>query len=219
MKNFNVLIILVVLACLGCSAPKQLRQEILVEAKPLNDRHRLIIGMSNYIDVKVYGSNEKPSSIELEEGRGTVNCKNGTCVVHVKERGLIHLIVEVAGTRHRIPFQAVPIPKQNIIPGLNLTNKNVFSPGAFKAYAGLKAPIVNMDIDAYCKVISFALHRFSEKDGFSQAQNKGGKYEEQARALVMKAEVGDWYIYRDIKCQCPGDETPRTLNELSIEIK
>jgi hypothetical protein len=51
------------------------------------------------------------------------------------------------------------------------------------------------------------------------AQNPGGKFGGDAKAIINKARPGDVYLIDGIKCSCPGDPAPRDLGSMSFRIK
>ena len=94
----------------------------------------------------------------------------------------------------------------------------------FHAQYGIGAPIINFDINANCKVISFSMTQIKKDGSQKTVENEGGRFGEKALELQKRAESGDIYLFENIKSQCPGDrfiddKLGRRLNDLIIRIE
>ncbi len=89
----------------------------------------------------------------------------------------------------------------------------------FKIQRGIIVPVENFDIDANYKVISYRLQIVRGQDLIGEVFNTGGKFEEKARGLILKAESGDRIIVDEIMILTPGSKMKIELDEIDIVIK
>lgn len=89
----------------------------------------------------------------------------------------------------------------------------------FKIQRGVIAPVENFDIDANYKVISYRLHIIRGNDLVGEAFNKGGKFEDKTKNLILLAERGDRIIVDEIKILTPGSRLKMELDEIDIVLK
>lgn len=70
-----------------------------------------------------------------------------------------------------------------------------------------------------CAIQSFTLTR--KRKGafdFSSVEHDGGKFNAQALKLIQTAQIGDEFIFENIKGRCPGDTAGQTLFEMKFTL-
>lgn len=87
-----------------------------------------------------------------------------------------------------------------------------------KAQLGVSAIVMNLDIDAHCKVMGFEMIRITADGQAFTIFNLGGHFSEEALDLISKTKSGDTYIFRKVKCRCPGTKT-MDLSDGSIDVE
>lgn len=91
--------------------------------------------------------------------------------------------------------------------------------GEFRAQRGISVPVENFDIDANYKVISYRLQIVREKELIREVVNMGGRFEEKAKKIILKAKSGDRIIVDEIKIVTPGSKVTIELDDIDIMVK
>lgn len=89
----------------------------------------------------------------------------------------------------------------------------------FKAQLGIIASIECCGFDAKCRVLGFQVLRINNRNQTERAINQGGKFTGKTKEIIMKAKLGDLFIFRQIKYQCPGSKKPQRLDDMIFEIQ
>lgn len=88
----------------------------------------------------------------------------------------------------------------------------------FKAHQGIIPLLEQFDFNARCNIVEFELVRVPKNDDVRVVNNKGGKYESEAKRLVDAAQIGDVFYFNRVKVKCPGDDHSRILNGMIFNI-
>jgi hypothetical protein len=91
--------------------------------------------------------------------------------------------------------------------------------GEFKAQGGVGAFLDNFDFDAKCSIQGYNLVYVAKRQDPVEAVNRGGRYTDKSKRLVMKAKPGDIYYFDNVKARCPGDKVGRPINSMVFKIK
>ena len=69
----------------------------------------------------------------------------------------------------------------------------------------------DFDFEAQCVTTNYTLTRVDGKGRREKTEIKGSRYSDEAKAVISKATTGDIFIYNEIGCKCPGDDSKREL--------
>ncbi|MFM9950901.1 MAG: GldM family protein [Saprospiraceae bacterium] len=67
--------------------------------------------------------------------------------------------------------------------------------------------------------MEFQTIRIGANNEIERAVNKGARFDQQTRKIILKAESGDIFIFRQIKYKCPGSRHPQRLDDMIFEIE
>ncbi|MFK8100989.1 MAG: GldM family protein [Saprospiraceae bacterium] len=181
------------------------------------------IGVENPISVAVAGANSNDVKVS---GQGvSVKGSRGKYVVTAtkptgnKSFAKINVAAPGLGTKG-FDFRVKRIP--NPIPVLGAgPNKSggAMGNGEFKAQGGLATILENFDFNAKCAVQGYELTRVAKRQDPVSAANRGARYNDKAKRLVMAAKPGDTYYFDNVKSKCPGDPAGRKLSSIVFVIK
>lgn len=157
-----------------------------------------------------YDSEKEP--IEIVEGKGYF-------IINPDSIGIVEIHVTVGDTVETKILRVKPIEAVGRL-GIHKANSDTkIGVGEFKAQMGIIANIECCGFDAKCSVFGFQIIRISNRNQVERIINKGGRFEEETREIIMKAESGDIYIFRQIKYKCPGSEKSQRLDDMIFEIE
>ncbi|HOY08285.1 MAG TPA: GldM family protein [Saprospiraceae bacterium] len=193
------------------------RQEAPVFAIGLEKMNVLYAGVDNPLSIVVQGVPDEQVRIETQ---GISLQKQGEHLYNARITTMGSAAIIVSGgdlppTNFTFRTKAFPDP------GVYLGSKSggKMGVGEFRAQYGIYAPILNMDIDANCEMISYQLTRISGTNDPVTRQNIGARYNPEVYKLVEQVTSGDTYIFEDIKVRCPGDVHSRQLGSMVFKIK
>lgn len=159
---------------------------------------------------QVYNSKKVP--IEIVEG-------NGYFVIRPDTIGTVEMNITIGDTIEIKTLRVRPIEAVGRLSMYGANTDEKIGVGEFKAQRGIMAVVECCGFDARCSVLEFQTIRISNQNQVERRINKGGRFEEATREVVLKAESGDIYIFRQIKYKCPGSEKPQRLDDMIFEIK
>jgi GldM C-terminal domain len=159
---------------------------------------------------QVYNSEKVP--IEIVEGRGYFIIRPDTI-------GIVELNITIGDTIERKTLRVKPIEAVGRLGRYGANTDEKITVGAFKAQMGIIANIECCGFDARCQVLGYQVLRISDRNQTDRTINKGARFEENTRKIIMKAESGDIYIFRQIKYKCPGSENSQRLDDMIFEIQ
>jgi hypothetical protein len=160
---------------------------------------------------QVYNSEKVPIEIAV--------C-NGYFIIRPDTIGIVELNITIGDTIETKTLRVKPMEAVGRLGGKYGANTNgKIGVGEFKAQMGIIAQIECCGFDAKCNVLGFQTIRISNRNQVERRINKGGRFEEETREIIMKAESGDIYIFRQIKYKCPGSEKPQRLDDMIFEIE
>ena len=160
--------------------------------------------------IQIYDSEEQP--IEIQK-------RGNYFVIHPDTIGIVEIKIELKDTIEikRIRVKAIEATGKL---GRHRANTNEsIKKGEFKAQQGIAAIIEGYDIDASCKIYGYQILRISKRNEVERKINKGARFKEESKLLINKAESGDLYIFREIKCRCPGSDKIERLLDMIFEIE
>jgi len=200
---------------------KPLKSMISIENQHLvlkyDNPFRIVVQQTEPVSIKqlnatIQVNNSEKVPIEIVE-------KNGFFIIRPDTIGMVEISITIGDTietRNIIvkPLEAVG---QFGIHGANSDKK--IGIGEFKSQLGVAANIECCDIDGKCTVLGFQMLRIGKRNIVERTVNKGAKFEEPAIEIIMKAESGDIFIFRQIEYTCYGSGEPQRLDDMIFEIK
>jgi hypothetical protein len=138
-------------------------------------------------------------------------------MVNVDKPGEAKITISGEGVSQSFPFRVKRIPD----PVARLSKKagGTMGNGEFKAQGGVGAFLDNFDFDAKCSIQGYNLVYVAKRQDPVEAVNRGGRYTDKSKRLVMKAKPGDIYYFDNVKARCPGDKVGRPINSMVFKIK
>jgi hypothetical protein len=161
-----------------------------------------------YLDI--YDTGRQPLAITGEDGFFRVIPKStGELVIEVE------LLDTIESFRFFVkPLEAVGrYGMANGIDGKPM-NKNVF-----RAQRGIYARVEGYDVCATCKVLGYEIILVRPGENATVAINERGDFSPENRQLIRRAEVGDRYLFRNVRYRCPGAQMDQRLPDMSFEIE
>jgi len=181
------------------------------------------IGVDNPIEVSAAGVASSEVKVSMGgSGGGTVkpDGKGGYTVrvtTPTKKGEYANINVSATGLSDKKQFRVKRIP--NPVPKLSRSRGGAMPSGEFKAQLAVYPELEGFDFDAKCNIAGFRLVRVAKRQDAEIAENRGGKFNGQASALMKKAKPSDKYFFENIKCKCPGDKAPRDLGQMVFNIR
>lgn len=193
------------------------RQEAPAFAISLEKMNVLYAGVDNPLSIVVHGVPDEQVRIETQ-GISLQKQRGHLYNARTSATGSGAIIVsggDLPSTTFTFRIKTFPDP------GVYLGSKTggKMGVGEFRAQHGIYAPILNMDIDANCEMISYQLIRISGKEDPVTIDNTGPRFGPAAQNLVDRAIPGDIYVFEDIRVMCPGDMASRHMGSMVFKIK
>lgn len=157
-----------------------------------------------------YDSEKKPIEIIGEKGYFFINPDS---------IGIVEINIKIADTVETKTLRVRPIQAVGKFGRHTANSDTKIDVGEFKSQIGLVATVEFCGFDAKCNVFGFQVIRISNLNQVERINNKGGRFEEHTREILMKAKSKDIYIFRKIKYKCPGSEGYQRLDDMIFEIK
>lgn len=178
-------------------------------------------GVDNPIEVTAAGVSSNQINVSFD-GPGTIKRNSdGTYTVNLATSarpGTSGTVVVSAGgggtTKKVFRIKSIPDPT----PRLGNIKENNVGNGEFKAQLGIGAFLDNFDFDAKCDIAGFNVIRSARGEDLMEALNPGSRFGGEAARLISLAKPGNYYIFQNIRCKCPGDEANRKLGDISVKI-
>ena len=157
-------------------------------------------------------------STDNGEVKSKGNCKY---IFHPHEVGVasifIHRVeqgdtIQIKERKYRI--KPWPIPDAS----LSGNGSGKMGYGEFKAQQGVSAPSVGFDINARFPIKSFRMQIIKRDGSILSVQNQGGRFEIEAKNLILNIERGDKVLFDKIKILMPGVKVEVNLEDLFFEI-
>jgi hypothetical protein len=159
---------------------------------------------------QAYNSTKVP--IEIVEGAGDFIIRPDTI-------GIVEINITIGDTVETKTLIVKPLEAVGRLGVYGANTDEKISIGAFKAQMGIIARVECCGFDAKCTVLGFQMLRISNRNQVERAVNKGGRFEEHAVKIIMKAGSGDIFIFRQIKYRCPASEKSQRLDDMIFEIE
>jgi len=180
------------------------------------------IGVDNPVAVTAAGVASNQIKVSMSgAGGGVIKPSNGNYVVNVKKptkKGEFAKInVSAPGLTESRDFRVKRIPDP--VPMLSKSRGGAMGSGEFKLQPGVFPVLEGFDFDAKCDIAGFRLVRVPKRQDPQVAENRGGRFSADAKALVGKAKPSDKFFFENIKCKCPGDPAPRDLGGMVFNIR
>ncbi len=178
-------------------------------------------GVVNPIEVSAAGTSTNLLNVSFD-GPGTISRANdGTYSLSLansaKPGTTANLIVSASGAqlaKKVFRIKAIPDPTPRFGSGANKMGN-----GEFKAQAGIQALLENFDFDAKCDIAGFLVTRQSKGEDLMESPNQGARLSGEAARIISLAKPGNFYMFSNIRCKCPGDEVNRKLADVVVQIQ
>jgi hypothetical protein len=178
---------------------------------------RIVVQQSEPVSIKqlnatIQAYNSAKVPIEIALG-------SGYFIIRPDTIGIVELNITIGDTIETKTLRVRPMEAVGRLGRHGANTDKKIGIGEFKAQMGIIANVECCGFDAKCQVLGYQILRISNRNQSDRTVNKGGRFEENTRKLVMKAESGDIYIFRQIKYKCPGSENPQRLEDMIFEIE
>ena len=173
------------------------------------------IGVDNPLTVAVAGVPNSQLTVTGENIQLT-DKGNGSYIARCNKPGNTIIVVTGPDFEKRIPFRVRRIPDP--LARVGTQTGGFMSKGTFKAQSGLSAYIAQFEFADSCEIIHFHVVRLTSSKEINTAKNIGAVYSGEAKKFINEAESGDTYFFENVRVQCPGDKSHRTLNSIMIRI-
>lgn len=175
------------------------------------------IGVENPVTVSASGVSSNDVRVSFD-GPISGSGRGSSWTVTASRPGEANIRVSAGGqSLGSFPFRVKRIPN----PEARLSGKNggTMGTGEFKAQGGVGAFLDNFDFEATCQVAGFTIVHVPKRQDAVPVNNRGPRYNEQARAIVNRASPGDVYYFDNVRAKCPGDEATRKINSMVFKIQ
>jgi hypothetical protein len=115
---------------------------------------------------------------------------------------------------YEVRMKRIPDP----VAKLGIENSGKASVGGFKAQGGIGAWLENFDFDTRCAIESYSMTRIAADGTQEIVENLGSKFNKSAIELQQKAQLGDIYLFENMRLRCSGDNASRSINSLIFRI-
>ncbi len=159
---------------------------------------------------QVYNSGKVP--IKIVEGEGYFIIRPDTI-------GIVEINITIGDTIVMKTLRVKPIDAVGRLGKYQANTDEKISVGEFKAQMGVVASVECCGFKARCRVLQFQTIRIGVNNEIDRTVNKGSRFDKQTREIILKAESGDVYIFRQIKYKCPGSAKPQRLDDMIFEIE
>lgn len=187
----------------------------------------LIAGVDNLIRI-VAQQNEPVSINQLNANFQVYNAEkvpieivggNGYFIIRPDTIGIVEINIAIGDTIEIKALRVKPIEAVGRLSRYGANTDKKIGVGEFKAQMGIIASVECCGFDAKCQVLKFQTIRIGVNNEIERAVNKGAKFDQQTRGIIMKAVSGDIFIFRQIKYKCPGSGKPQRLDDMIFEIE
>jgi hypothetical protein len=145
--------------------------------------------------------------------------RNGFYMIHPDTVGMVELKITIGETVETKTLNVKSIEAVGRVGRFRANSREKIKIGEFKAQKGIAANVECCGFDASCRVLGFETIRISSKNAAERAMNPGGKFTERSQELILRAEKGDLFVFRQIRYQCPGAAQPQRLEDMIFEIE
>jgi hypothetical protein len=115
---------------------------------------------------------------------------------------------------YNVQMKRIPNP----VAKLGIESSGKISIGGFKAQGGIGAWLENFDFDTRCAIESYSMTRIAADGTQEIVENLGSKFNKSAIELQQKAQLGDIYLFENMRLRCSGDNASRSINSLIFRI-
>jgi hypothetical protein len=165
----------------------------------------MYMGVTNPVSIAVEGVEDNKLKVSIDNGSIVKNADGGYNV-NTARTGLAIVSIEWQGGKAEKKFKVKPLPDP-LVKVFDSLNTNIYETSIF----GLIAYYEGFDWEVPCSITSYTMTRTTKKGETSSVIINGSQRGE-AQRLIRVAQIGDTYIYSDIKCKCSGDTSPRLLS-------
>jgi hypothetical protein len=216
-----ILIGLSILISLGLNAQFNIKS-ISVSPDKMNI---LYVGVDNPVSIAVIGINSNDIEVTVDGLEGaTISGENARYIVRATQQTGENQFCYVNIKNHKtgqnygsFPFRVkrIPDPKAN----LNGYTDATLTTNEIKSQTAIALKIEDFDFDVKCKILEYTVWFTEPGKAAISFVNSGENFNAKTKEMIEKAVSGAQYRFSNIKCNCPGDTTPRIVNSIFIEIE
>ncbi len=193
-------------------------QQIAVENQKANE---ILVAMDHPLSIVVEGIPCGDIIVNIDNGKLEKE-EDSDCnyILHPETIGTATLSIykfsaeEVVLIGKRV-YEVIPFPQQK---AQFCSASSEVTIGEFLTCEGLRLPILNMDIGGDLTIKSFTIEVSRKGKIWQELPNDGGKFEEENLEQLRKIKVGDQIRFKHIYGIFHGDDAPRALDDLRLEI-
>mgnify|MGYP006277733239 CR=1 FL=1 len=145
--------------------------------------------------------------------------EKGFFIIRPDTIGIVEIEISIGETVETQYLRVKPIEVIGRLSRYGANTDEKISSGEFKVQNGLSANVECCGFDANCQVLEFQTIRISKGNQTEKSMNKGARFDQKTKEIIMKAESRDIYIFRQIRYKCPGSEHKQRLDDMIFEIE
>jgi hypothetical protein len=184
----------------------------------------LYVGVDNPLSISVIGINTNDIEVSVSGVEGAkISGENAKYIVRATQQTEKNQFCYVNVKNYKtgqnygsFPFRVkrIPNPKAN----LNGNTDATLTASELKSQTAVELNFEDFDYDVKCKILEYTVWFTEPGKAAISFVNSGENFNAKTKELIGKAVSGAQYRFSNIKCNCPGDTTPRTVNSIFIEI-
>lgn len=195
------------------AAPKELKATV-----NLDKTSALYVGVENPITITAGNANAADVTATCRKGEIKTN-DAGQRVLVCNKPGLDTIVATAPdGSTATFNIKIKKLPD----PAAKLNGQFVsgtMSAEQLRTCNEIKAVFDNFAYDPKCNISGFSLAYIPKKQEPSTLVSTSAKFDTKIAEQIVKAKVGDYYLFSNISTKCQGDVTARTLAPILILIK
>jgi hypothetical protein len=183
----------------------------------------IYIGIENPMTVAVEGVENKGVKVTSEEVKIELN-GYGQYIVRATEEGQARIKVTTRDFEKVMVFDVEKVPSTELVFEQPKRDYYTVKMGVeeFKGLKEFKTKF-NKQLGFDCKITEFTLKRYRYEDDIDKSITANHSIIDEnpsfVREFMNTAKKGDHFSLRDVKATCPGDDIPREIGGISIEIR
>ena len=177
----------------------------------------MYVGVDNPVFVTAAGISSE--DVQVSVNGATLSKSYGHIYnVRTDKPGTITLQVKAGIIQSDFTFRAKSIPDPTPLFGGMILPEQM-EPEAFREQGGVGLLLNDFDFVATCTMLQYEVVQITATGKRTAITNTGARFGEAVLALTGQAAPGDLYWFRNIECQCPGDNQARKIQGFAVEIK
>lgn len=174
------------------------------------------IGVDNPITLSAAGVPSEQLKVRAEGA--TITGSGAKRTVKVTRQGVSKITLSGGGlapTTFEFRAKRIPNPEVTLAGQMDGSIRKA----EFRVQQGLIPELKDFVFDAKCDIQSYTLFYTPKGGDPIRATGNGRRFSGEIANYVRKADVGDNYVFTEVKAKCPGDRTGRRVNGLAFTIR